>query len=56
VPVSCECCVCCQVEVSATGLVQVSATECGVSECDLEASTMGRPRPTRAVEPLKEIK
>ena len=59
-PVSCECCVCvcCQVEVSATGrsLVQGNATECGVSECDLEASTMGRPRPTRAVEPLKKIK
>ena len=39
--VSCECCVC-QVEVSATGrsLVQRSPTECGVSECDLETSTM----------------
>ena len=37
--VCCECCVC-QVEVSATGwsLVQRSATECGVSECDREAS------------------
>jgi hypothetical protein len=32
--------VCCQVEVSATGwsLVQRSPTECGVSECDREAS------------------
>jgi hypothetical protein len=31
---------CCQVEVSATGwsLVQRSPTECGVSECDREAS------------------
>jgi hypothetical protein len=40
--------VCCQVEVSATGrsLVQRSITECGVSECDREDSTV-RPRPTR---------
>jgi hypothetical protein len=32
--------VCCQVEVFATGwsLVQRSPTECGVSECDREAS------------------
>jgi hypothetical protein len=32
--------VCCQVQVSATGwsLVQSSPTECGVSECDREAS------------------
>jgi hypothetical protein len=31
---------CCQVEVSASGrsLVQGSTTECGVSECDCEAS------------------
>jgi hypothetical protein len=45
--------VCCQVEVSATGwsLVQRSPTECGVSECDREASTR-RPRPTRVVELL----
>jgi hypothetical protein len=44
--------VCCQVEVSASGrsLVQRSPTECGVSECDLETSTMRRRRPTRAVE------
>jgi hypothetical protein len=37
--------VCCQVEVSATGrsLVQGSPTECGVSECDHESSTMSRP-------------
>jgi len=36
--------VCCQVEVSATGrsLVQRSPTECGVSECDSEASVMTR--------------
>jgi hypothetical protein len=33
--VCCECCVCCQVEVSATGwsLVQRSSTDCGVSLC-----------------------
>jgi hypothetical protein len=41
--------VCCQLEVSASGwsLVQRSPTECGVSECDCEASTMRRPWPTR---------
>jgi hypothetical protein len=40
--------VCCQVEVSATGRspVQRSATDCGVSECDREASIMRRPWPT----------
>jgi len=47
--------VCCQVEVevSASGclLTQRSATDCGVSECDLETSTMRRSRITRAVEP-----
>jgi hypothetical protein len=34
--VSCECCVFCQVKVSASGrsLVKRSPTECGVSECD----------------------
>jgi hypothetical protein len=39
---------CCHVEVSASGwqLVQRSATECGVSECDREAEIM-RPWPTR---------
>jgi hypothetical protein len=33
--VRCECCVCCQVEVSATGwsLVQRSPTDCGASLC-----------------------
>jgi hypothetical protein len=36
---------CCQVEVSASGwsLVQRSPTECGVSECEREASIMRRP-------------
>ena len=51
---SCECCVCCQLrEVSATGrlLVQRIIAECDVSECDLETSTMNRPRLSRAVEP-----
>ena len=40
--------VCCQVEVSATGLslVQRSPTECYVSECDRETSIMRRPWPT----------
>jgi hypothetical protein len=48
--------VCCQVEVSATGwsLIQGSPTECGVSECDREASTMRRPWPAKAVKPLKK--
>ena len=38
--------VCCQVEVSATSwsLVQGRPTECGVSECDHEASIIRRPR------------
>jgi hypothetical protein len=54
--VSCECCVLSGTEFFATGwsLVRKSPTECGVSECDLEASIMRRPRPTRAVEPLKK--
>jgi hypothetical protein len=45
--------VCCEAEVPETGrsLVQKSCTECGVSECDLEVSTMRRPGPARAVEP-----
>ena len=41
--------VCCQVEISASGrsLVKRSPTECGMSECDHEASIMRRPWPTR---------
>jgi hypothetical protein len=41
--------VCCQAEVSATdrSLVQSSPTECGVSECDREASIIRRPWPTK---------
>jgi hypothetical protein len=31
-------------------LGQRSPTECGVSECDFETSTVSWPRPTRAVE------
>ena len=40
--------VCGQVEVSALGrsLIQWSPTKCGVSECDREASMMGRAWPT----------
>jgi hypothetical protein len=39
--------VCCQIEVAASGcsLVQRSLTECGMSECDPEASIMGGPGP-----------
>ena len=53
--VSCEC-LCCQVEVSASGrsLVQRSPTEYGVSECDLGTLTMRKPRPTGAVEPREK--
>jgi hypothetical protein len=41
--------VCCQMEVSASSrlLVLRSSTECGVSECDREASTLRRSSPTR---------
>jgi len=41
--------VCCQVEVSGSdwSLVQRSPTECGVSECEREASTMKSPWQTR---------
>jgi hypothetical protein len=53
--VSCECYVYCHVQVSATGqsLVHGSPTEYGVPECDLETSTMRRPKPTRTVETWK---
>ena len=42
--------VCCQVEVSETGssLVQRNPTDCGVSECEHEASLMRTTLPTRA--------
>jgi hypothetical protein len=44
--------VCFRVEVSATdpSIVRRSPTECGVSECDREASKMGRPWSTKVVE------
>jgi len=46
---------CFQAEVSASGrsLVQRSPIECGVSDCDREASTMKRPGPLGAVEPWR---
>jgi hypothetical protein len=46
--------VCCQVEVSASdwSLIQRSPTECGVSECDGEASIMKRPWPTRGCQAI----
>jgi hypothetical protein len=45
------CFVCCQVEVSATGR---SLVQCGVFECDREASIMRSSWPTRAEEPKKK--
>ena len=41
--------VCCQVEVSAVGrsLAERIRTECGVSECDREATIIRMPWPTR---------
>jgi hypothetical protein len=52
------CCECCQVEVSATGwsLLQRSPTECGVSECDRDASIMRRPRPPRSCRAIEKKK
>jgi hypothetical protein len=46
--------VCFMIEVSASGwsLIQRGHTECGVSECDREASIMRKPWPTRAVASL----
>jgi len=51
------CVVCYQVEVSASGrsLVQRSPTECGVSECDREASKVKRPWPTRGCGTMKIV-
>jgi hypothetical protein len=48
--------VCWQVEVSASGwsLVKRSPTDCGVSECDREASIMRRPWPTRGCCAIKK--
>jgi hypothetical protein len=49
-------CLCCQVEVSATGLplVRRNPSKRCVSECDREASIMRRPWPTGAVGPLEK--
>jgi hypothetical protein len=46
----------CQMEVSASGLslVRRSPTEFGGSECDLEASIMRRPWPTRGCCAIKK--
>jgi len=54
-PISCEFCVYCQVNVPATGrsLVQRSPTECEVSECD-RGTSWRRAGHTRAVEPWKK--
>jgi len=51
--VCCECCVCWQVDVSASAwsLFQRSPTELGVSEFDHEPSIISRPWPTGAVAP-----
>jgi hypothetical protein len=48
--------VCRQVGGPATGrsLVQRRPTECGVSECDTEASIMRRPWPTRGCPAMKK--
>jgi hypothetical protein len=48
--------VCYQVEVSASSwsLIQRSPTDCGVSECHREASTMRRPWPTGGWRAMKE--
>jgi hypothetical protein len=45
-----------KVEVSASGssLVQGSPTDCGVSECDREASIIRRPWPTRGCRAIKK--
>jgi len=48
---------CCQVDVSATGQspVQGSSTECGVSECDREASIVRRPSNPGHYSPLEAV-
>jgi len=48
--------VCCQVQVSVTSwsLVQRSLTECGVSECDSEASIMRKPWPNGSYRAMKK--
>ena len=48
--------VCCQVDVTATdrSLVQRSPVDCGVSECDREASIMRTPWPMRGCYTMKK--
>jgi hypothetical protein len=50
------CVVCSQVEVSTLGwlLAQRNPTDCGVSECNREASIMRRPWPTRGCCAMKK--
>ena len=50
--------VCSQEEVTASGraFVQRRRTDCGVPECDREASRMRGPWPTRVVTPCKKNK
>jgi hypothetical protein len=50
------CLLCLQVEISVTSwsLVQRSLTECGVSECDSEASIMRKPWPTGGCRAIKK--
>jgi hypothetical protein len=50
-------CVCCQVEISATGrsLVQRRPTLSDASECYLDTSKMRKPTPTRAVGALRKL-
>jgi len=48
VPVGAQLCV-------GKSLIQRSPTECGMSECDREASTMTRPWPTRGCRAIKII-
>jgi hypothetical protein len=54
--VSCEC-LCCQVEVSATGrsLFQRSPTDCGVSECD-QVKITSTPTVNKQVEEVRTTK
>ena len=49
--------VCCYVEISATiySLVERRPTECGISECAYEASTMRRPWATRGCRAMEYI-
>jgi hypothetical protein len=44
-------CVLSEVSASGRSLVQRSPTQCDVSECDREASTVKRPGPVRSVAP-----